>query len=78
MELMIGGAVSAEVAGRFYEEAKAAFPEAYRNYTFGQWIGFLIRSVLITVQGDNFILTPYGRGLLRYILDNHLPPNKSF
>jgi hypothetical protein len=78
MEQMIGGGISVEVARRLYEEAKAAFEEVYRNYTFEQWIGFLVRSGLISVQDANYVLTPYGRGLLRYILDRQLPPNKPF
>ena len=78
MELMIGSGIPVEVARRFYEEAKAAFPEVYRNYTFEQWIEFLLRSGLIAVQDGNYVLTPYGRGLLKYIVDRHLLTNKPF
>jgi hypothetical protein len=79
MEQMIGGGVSTDVTRKLYEEAKAAFSEAYRNYTFEQWIGFLVGSGLVTVgQGGNYILTPYGRGLLKYIVDRQLPTNKPF
>ena len=51
------------------------FPDAYRSYTFEQWITFLVGSGLATVGQDNYVLTPYGRGLLRYIVDRQLQPN---
>jgi hypothetical protein len=79
MEQMIGGSVSTEFARRIYEEAKSAFPEVYRNYTFKQWIEFLVRSGLCAVGEDgHYVLTPYGRGFLRYIVDRRLSPNKLF
>jgi hypothetical protein len=75
---MIGGGVSADVARKFHEEAKAMFPDAYRSYTFEHWITFLVGSGLVTVGQGNYVLTPYGRGFLKYIVDRGLPPNKPF
>jgi hypothetical protein len=78
MAQMIAGG-SAEVARRIYEEAKSAFPEFYLNYTFEQWIGFLVGSGLCTAgEGGNYVLTPHGRGFLKYIVDRRLSPNKIF
>jgi hypothetical protein len=78
MEQMIGTGVSADVARKFYEEAKAMFPDVYRSYTFEQWITFLVGSGLVTVGQGNYVLTPYGRGFLKYIIDRQLPPKKPF
>jgi hypothetical protein len=78
MEQMIGGGVSVDVARKFYEEAKAMFPDAYRSYTFEQWITFLVGSGLVTVGQGNYVLTPHGRGFLKYIVDRQLSPNKPF
>jgi hypothetical protein len=78
MAQMIGAGVSAESARRIYEQAKASFPEFYRTYTFEQWTGFLVASGLIAAQDNYYALTPFGRGLLKYIVDRRLPPNKPF
>lgn len=78
MEQMIGGGVSTDVARKFYEEAKAMFPDIYRSNTFEQWITFLVGSGLVTVGHANYVLTQYGRGFLKYIVDRQLPTNKLF
>jgi hypothetical protein len=62
-----------------YEAAKATYPEAYRSYTFEQWIGFLQNASLCKVdERGNYVLTPFGRGFLRYLLDLRLPISKPF
>ena len=72
MEQMIGGGASVELAQKIYDEAKSAFPEIYRNITFEQWITFLVASGLCTVGDAKYVLTPYGRGFLKYIVDRQL------
>jgi hypothetical protein len=73
------GGASRKVIEDIYERAKSDFPEAYRSFTFGQWIGFLLQAGLCkSAPNGNFVLTPYGRGFLKYIVDAHLPPNKPF
>jgi hypothetical protein len=78
MEQMVGVGVSRDGAQKIYEEAKAMFPDVYRNSTFEQWITFLVGSGLVTVGQGNYLLTPYGRGFLKYIVDRRLSPNKPF
>jgi hypothetical protein len=78
MEQMIGGGASVELAQKIYDEAKSAFPEIYRNITFEQWITFLVASGLCTVGDAKYVLTPYGRGFLKHIVDRQLTPNKLF
>jgi len=71
--------VPANVARNVYDTAKTTYPEVYRSYTFEQWIGFLQSTGLITIAPNgNYVLTAYGRGLLKYILDQHLATNKPF
>ena len=67
------------VARSSYDNAKSAFPDLYRTYSYEQWIGFLQGSGLCTIAPNgNYVLTPLGRGFLKYILDRHLPVNKPF
>jgi hypothetical protein len=79
MEQMIPAVgVSADAAHKAFEEAKAAWPDAYRVFTFEQWIGFLTTTGLVSTEGANYVLTPYGRGFLKYIVDKRYSPNKIF
>jgi len=71
--------VSKEAAKSTYDAARTAYSDVYRSITFEQWIGFLINAGLCNVAPNgNYVLTPYGRGFLRYIVDMHLPTNKPF
>jgi hypothetical protein len=71
--------VPPNVAKGVYDTAKTAYPEVYRSYTFEQWIGYLQGTGLINIAPNgNYVLTRYGRGLLKYILDWHLATNKPF
>jgi hypothetical protein len=75
--------VPPSVARQIYDEAKAAFPDVYRDYTFDQWIGFLQNGGLIDARGGlgtggNYVLTPYGRGFLKYLIDRRLAVNRPF
>jgi hypothetical protein len=71
-----GGAIP-DMAKSLYEAAKRNTPMLYNNYTFEQWIAFLVESGLIEVDArGNYLLTNYGRGFLRYIVDRRLSVNK--
>jgi hypothetical protein len=71
-----GGAIPA-MANGLYETAKANVPSLYATYTFEQWASFLIRSGLVEVgDNGNYLLTSYGRGFLKYIVDRQLSVNK--
>jgi hypothetical protein len=66
-------------AKAIYDTAKSTNPEVYRSFTFEQWFGFLQGGGLITTAPNgNYVLTNYGRGFLKYILDRHLSVNKSY
>jgi hypothetical protein len=71
--------VPPDTARSIYDTAKSAFPDLYRTYSYEQWIGFVQGSGLCTVApSGNYVLTAFGRGFLKYILDRHLPVNKPF
>jgi hypothetical protein len=73
-----GGAIPA-TAQAIYETARSVLPEFYKNFTFQQWIGFLTNSGLVEVgPTGNRLLTTYGRGLLKYIVDRRLSVNKPY
>jgi hypothetical protein len=80
MQLMnVDIGVPPDVAKGVYDTAKTAYPEFYRSYTFEQWIWFLQGTGLITIAPNgNYVLSAYGRGLLKYILDQHLATSKPF
>ena len=62
---------SVERSKTFYERAAQDSPAAYQHYSFEQWIGFLIESVLITKSNDGqFAITLRGRGFLRFVVDS--------
>jgi hypothetical protein len=65
---------SVERSKTFYERAAQDSPAAYQHYSFEQWIGFLIESVLITKSNDGqFAITLRGRGFLRFVVDIGYP-----
>jgi hypothetical protein len=73
------GGVIPSMAKGLYDQAKAHYPEVYAAYGFDQWIGFLVKSGLLQLgQNGNWILTNYGRGFLKYVLDRQLTINKPF
>jgi hypothetical protein len=62
-----------------YERAKGMYPDVYRSYAFEQWLGFLQHAaVCMVAPNGHYILTPHGRGFLRYRIDMRLPVFKMF
>ena len=50
----------------FYDAAALRYPDTYANYTFDQWLGFLVRSGLVSVEGNNVVLNLDGREFLAF------------
>ena len=76
---MAQGGIMPAMANALYEQAKAAYPQLYTTYRFDQWIGFLIGAGLLTQSTEGaYVLTNFGRGFLKYIIDRQLPINKLF
>jgi hypothetical protein len=51
----------------FYEQAASVFPEAYKAYTFDQWIDFLLRQGVIEMNQGQAVITLKGRSFLTYL-----------
>ena len=60
----------------FYKSGAARELEYYRAYPFEQWIGFLENSTLVNQHEGKYVITPYGRGFLKYIVAQRLPFDK--
>jgi hypothetical protein len=73
-----GGLVLA-VPKQIYEQAKLVNPLLYASFTFETWIGFITRSSLLNVAANgNYVLTNYGRGFLKYLVDRQLSVFKPY
>lgn len=53
----------------WYEDAAKREPETYRQYSFDQWLGFLVESSLITRDAQKVTIRPEGREFLRYVIE---------
>jgi hypothetical protein len=53
---------------KFYSDAVASFPDAYKKYSFDQWLGYLRGQGLVIEQGDMVGITKRGREFLKYIV----------
>jgi hypothetical protein len=70
---------SVQNAKAFYDQAALAVPAAYENYSFEQWIRFLMESVLITKSSESqFSITLRGRAFLRFIVDHGYSVDRPF
>ena len=68
-----GGLVPAFERQLYEQIAKPINPSFYAICTFEQWIGFLVNSGLLQFDAaGNYVLTNYGRGFLKYIVDRKL------
>jgi hypothetical protein len=51
----------------YYANAVGQYPLFYSNYSFDQWLDFLISQNLIIPDGDNLALAPGGRAIVPYM-----------
>lgn len=42
--------------------------ELYQQVPFESWIAFVETTGLVSRNGENYVLTPYGRGFLKYLV----------
>lgn len=68
--LNVAGVVGVDVLALrpHYDEAVALWPNSYTNYSFEQWLEFLISAGLIIRTGDNVRITQEGHEFLKYII----------
>jgi hypothetical protein len=68
------GPIAEETAKSIYDEAVRAYPDAYRAFSFEQWVGFPLRAGLcVRDASGKYSLTPFGRGFLQYMTERALP-----
>jgi hypothetical protein len=70
--------VSIEDARKRFEPIAAAYPEAYRDYGFDGWLGFLINTGLVERKGDMLELSPLGRDFLLFLTARGMREDKPF
>lgn len=71
--------LSDEATRAIYNRAAESYPDLYRTYTFEQWSSFLKNSGLCSIDAQqHFVVTPFGRGFLRYIIDRKLNYQKAY
>jgi hypothetical protein len=69
------GNISPANAQQLYTATKTQYPDVYKLFSFEQWTGFSVASGLVALDSNgNYVLTPNGRGFLKYIYDRRLPP----
>jgi hypothetical protein len=62
-----GGRVPLETLQPIYTSATVNFPQVYTNYTFEQWLSYLVTWDLITIKGSDVILEPAGKVIVSYM-----------
>lgn len=63
-------------ARKLYQESKDDDPKFYADYSFDAWLGFLVESNLIKIEGDDIKITALGREFLTYLHETRLSHNK--
>jgi hypothetical protein len=62
-----GGRIQSEALRSIYNNAVPNFPSVYTNYSFEQWLAFLINASLIRIDGSDVIATPAGKAIVPYM-----------
>lgn len=70
------GRVSIEDARSLFEQYATQYPQIYTNYTFGQWVNFLIDNGLVSRSDNFFEIVDLGREFLIFITARRLTENK--
>jgi hypothetical protein len=70
------GRATVDDAREFFKPYAEQFPQIYTNYSFDEWLRFLIANVLISQNADIIEITDFGRDFLFYLTDARLSENK--
>lgn len=73
-----GSATIDEAREFFNEHAAQPFPELYSDYSFEQWIGYLLAVGLIVQNGNTIQITDLGRDFLIYLTAHRLTEQKPY
>jgi predicted transcriptional regulator len=52
----------------FYQEASKIYPEAFTNYTFDQYLNYLVSANQVILKGGKYFITTLGRDFLGYLV----------
>jgi hypothetical protein len=66
------GGASEDTLKQIYAQAAVQWPDLYKHVSFNGWGGFLVASGLAVQVENSYQTTPYGRGFLKYAVDQHL------
>jgi hypothetical protein len=63
--------------GIHYQIAALESPEFYFNYSFDQWLHFMVSQVLVRADGEAISITVGGREFLKFVVEEGLSFNKN-
>jgi hypothetical protein len=72
-----GGATRDQLS-KFYEDAKAEFPQAFANYSFDQYLQYLLGFGLIRQDRQHYEITVAGQEFLKWMPTARVPDKKAF
>jgi|SRR5579872_4928964 len=75
-DLNTAGISNREIVRGNYHIAAMIAPEFYANYTFEQWLHFLISQGLVQADGENLSITLAGREFLKFLIQEGLSFNR--
>lgn len=61
-------AISEISARATYDAVSKWYPHVYANYSFEQWLNWIVNSGLVARQNGSLAITEYGREFLRYVV----------
>jgi hypothetical protein len=61
-----------------YEHAATQNPKIYETHNFDHWLGFMVLSELVRLEGKKVFIRVEGREFLRYIVERGYPIYKQF
>ena len=70
--------VGADILNLFYATAHEQSPGVYENYSFQQYLDFLIGSGCVGLDDRGYFITNYGRGFLMFLSETGLTTNRAF
>jgi hypothetical protein len=62
-----GGRIQSEALRSIYNNTAPNFPTVYTNYSFEQWLAYLINSGLVRIDGSDVVATPAGKAIVPYM-----------
>jgi len=68
--------VEAAALRGIYEEASRQFPSHYQGFGFDSWLGFLVDSHLVLVEGEQVSITIRGVEFLKYLIERRYSDNR--